>query len=166
MVRVLTEATIDNLIAASKPLPSNWQSRLRPRTKSQYQYRQRDLNVQDIQANQFRVILRQNIQNPLDFSIIVMFDDTDGSEYRLVRYNGMHPSRHTNNWEKHQGIVSSSFGPDFHIHKATERYQRDGYAIDGYAEPTTSYTDFDSALLEFLRNCGFQQPQNTQLRIV
>ena len=95
-----------------------------------------------------------------------MFEDADGSEYRLIRYNGKHSSRHTNRWEKDRGRAGWRIGPAFHIHRATERYQRDGYRIDGYAEVTADYTDFGSALDAFIDACGFRRPDSLQQKLL
>jgi hypothetical protein len=166
LARVLTDQEIDTLIVDAKPLPNNWRTRLRPRPKQRYQYDERDLAVESPSGNQFRVIARRNRQNHLDFSIVLVFEGTDGTEYRLIRYNGVHPSRHTNRWEKERGLPNRGFGPTFHIHRATERYQTAGYAIDGYAETTDLYGDFESALEAFFDNCGFQRPQSPQQRLL
>lgn len=166
MPRVLTDQEIEDLIQEPKPLPSNWQTRLRPRPKTRYQYDERQLEIASEAGRQFRVIARRNRQNQLDFSIILLFDDADGSEYRLIRYNGKHPSRHTNRWEKDRSLANAQFEPDFHIHRATERYQRDGYEIDGYAEVVSSYGDFGSAMDRFLDGCGFQRDDSPQQRLL
>jgi hypothetical protein len=97
--------------------------------------------------------------NPSDFSVILVFQEKDGTEFRLRRYNGKHPSEHTNKLEKARGDENPEFRNQFHIHMATERYQLDGYEIDGYAEVTDRYCSFDSALAEFLRATGFQLPE-------
>lgn len=166
MPRVLTDQEIEDLIREPKPLPANWQTRLRPRPKTRYQYDERQLEVVSEAGRHFRIIARRNRQNQLDFSIILFFEDADGSEYNLIRYNGKHSSRHTNRWEKYRGLPSSRFDPDFHIHRATERYQRDGYAIDGYAEVTGAYGDFGSAMEAFLDACGFQRADSSQQRLL
>lgn len=50
----------------------------------------------------------------------------------------------------------------FHIHEATERYQRAGHPIDGYAEPTNAFSDFATALAAMLNDAGFRPaPQMT-----
>jgi hypothetical protein len=164
--RVLTDREIEDLIQEPKPLPANWQTRLRPKPKARYQHDERQLEVASEADRQFRVIARRNRQNQLDFSIILLFEDADGSEYNLIRYNGRHPSRHTNRWEKDRGLPNSRFDPDFHIHRATERYQRDGYDIDGYAEVANAYGDFGSAMEEFLDACGFQRAASPQQRLL
>ncbi|MFH1562554.1 MAG: hypothetical protein ABIF11_03930 [Nitrospirota bacterium] len=95
-----------------------------------------------------------------------MFQDKDGKEYRLVRYNGRHPSGHTNRWEKEQGHPNYKFSPAFHIHRTTERYQEAGYEkIDGFAEITTKYYDFHSALNCFLRDNNFKKLDDSQLKL-
>lgn len=136
MDRVLTDQDITDLLEEEKPLPENWETRLRPRRKQGVQHEERQLEVESTGGKKFRLIARRNRQNTLDFSIILVYEDEEGRDYRLTRYNGKHPSRHTNKYEKRQGLPNESFDPDFHIHLATERYQLSGYAIDGYAETT------------------------------
>jgi hypothetical protein len=158
MPRTLTDEEIDSFVAESKPLPKNWKTRLSPRTKSNSKHDQRDLEVEGESGNRFRVIIRKNAINPLDFSIILTFKDKDGIEFVLRRYNGKHPSQHTNRLEKARGKPNSSFRNTFHIHKATQRYQEEGLPIDGYAEETTEYASFDTALQAFVESNGFVRP--------
>ena len=71
-------------------------------------------------------------------------------EYRLTRFNGRHPSQHTNGLEKKAGNTCCSFRNRFHKHIATERYQlAEGFEIDHYAEVTDEYDSFDKALVRF-----------------
>ena len=165
MVRILNDQAISELIIEQKPLPADWRRRMVPRRKSHYQYDERDISVQSNGNKEFRIIIRRSLINLLDFSIILMFEDIDHS-YRLLRCNGMHLSRHTNRWEKEQGLPNAWFDPNFHIHRATERYQEAGFKIDGYAEVTTLYSDYNSALPEFLRLSNFQEPASLQARML
>lgn len=158
MARTLTDDEIDSLVAESKSLKKGWTKRLRPHAKSNLQHAQRALEVQGEAENKFRIIIRKNAINPLDFSIILTFKDKDGSEFVLRRYNGKHPSQHTNRLEKARGEPNSSFRNTFHIHKATQRYQDEGLPIDGYAEETTEYASFDTALQAFVRSNGIVLP--------
>lgn len=158
MSRVLLDTDIAAMLAERKPLPANWSSRLTVREKAGQMHRQRELSVRGDGGHRFRIVLRQNILNQLDFSILLVFEDDDGSDYRLVRFNGRHPSQHTNKWEKRKGLSDWSFRNRFHIHKATERYQVDGLEIDGYAEVTERYDSFESALSEFVNEFGFDAP--------
>ena len=158
MPRVLTDDEIDSFVSESKPLPKNWTTRLRPRPKSNYQHAQRDLEVEGEAGNRFRIIIRKNAINLLDFSIILTFKDKDGSEFVLRRYNGKHPSQHTNRLEKARGEPNNSFRNTFHIHKASQRYQEEGLPIDGYAEVTTEYASFETALQAFVQSNGIVLP--------
>lgn len=161
-MRLLRDTEIQALLQEPKMLPKNWQSLFQLKEKSNFQHAEREFEITGQNGGKFRVILRQNKINVFDFSIILMFEDEDRQEYRLLRYNGKHPSEHTNNWEKHHGHPDCKFSPAFHIHRATERYQEDGYAIDGYAEVTHDYYDFKSALDCFLKDNNFQMPQEPQ----
>ena len=163
MPRTLTDDEIDSLVAESKPLPKNWTTCYRPRTKSNYRHAEKALEVKGEAGNHFRIIIRRNAINPLNFSIILTFKDKDGSEFRLRRYNGKHPSQHTNKLEKARGEPNSSFRNTFHIHKATQRYQEEGLKIDGYAEVTTEYASFEAALEAFVQSNGIVLPGDDQM---
>lgn len=164
-MRILKDAEIAKLISEEKTLPDNWQSQFQLRDKSNFQHQERSIEVKGANGNSFRVILRRNKINIFDFSIILMFQDKDSKEYRLVRYNGKHPSEHTNKCEKEMGEKDCKFGPTFHIHRATERYQEAGYPIDGFAEVTTKYSDFHSALNCFLKHNNFKKPESPQMEL-
>ena len=160
MARILTDTETAELLAEAKPLPENWQARLKTLPKANQAYKHRELEITGAQGHPFRVILRQSDYSALDFSVILTFTDEDGTEYRLIRYNGRHASQHTNKWEKARGMENSAFRNRFHIHRATERYQLAGFAIDGFAEPTDEYGSFDAALNLFTMNHGFRKPQS------
>jgi hypothetical protein len=155
MKRILSDEEIERLIRERKQLPQGWESRFQVRPKSDYRYTQRNCEIKSEEGNFFNIIIRQSTVNLLDFSIILMFKDKDGVEYRLCRYNGKHPSGHTNRFEKNKGLQNDCFRNVFHIHKATQRYQEEGFDITGYAEPTKDYSSFDSALKVFLQKNGF-----------
>ncbi|MBL8878808.1 MAG: hypothetical protein JNG88_06765 [Phycisphaerales bacterium] len=159
MPRVLTDSEIAGLLSERKQLPANWTSRLavRPKSDSTFTHREFDLNSE--KGRTFRLILRGNTLNPLDFSLVLVFRDEDGTDYRLVRFNGRHPSQHTNKWEKARNLPNAYFRNQFHVHTATERYQVEGFEIDGYAEVTDRYDSFDSALDAFVRSNGLFVPE-------
>ena len=107
--------------------------------------------------HRFQVQVRDNKLALLDFSVILLFIDSDGSQYILLRYNGKHPSEHTNKWEKRRKLPNANLRNVFHIHRATERYQVEpGCLIDGYAEATQEYCSFDTALSALVRSNGFK----------
>lgn len=157
MTRILKDDEIQELVKELKPLPKNWEKHFQPKHKNNYQHEERSFEIKGENANIFRVILRRNRLNTFDFSIILTFKDKDNKEYRLIRYNGKHSSEHTNKWEKERGYKDHTFRPAFHIHKATQRYQESSHPIDGYAEITTEYYDFNSAFSHFLIENNFQK---------
>lgn len=162
-MRILTDQEIADLIAEPKVMPDNWFSRLELRDKSHFQHREKEIDIEGSNGNLFRLIIRQNNLNVLDFSIILTLREKDSNiEYNLVRYNGKHPSQHTNKWEKENRMSEYTFDPSFHIHRATQRYQESGYKIDGYAEVTMKYSDFHSALEQFMVECNLKREDDKQ----
>jgi len=157
MKRVLSDEEVESLVRERKPLPRGWESRLEPRPKSDTRFSRRELEIKGENGNIFRIVLRQNNINLLDFSIILIFRDKDGNEFRLCRFNGKHPSQHTNRLEHNRRLPNASFRGMFHIHRATQRYQEEGFEIDGYAEATSEYSSFKGALRMFLQTNGFDE---------
>lgn len=157
--RILEDDEIAGLLKELKPLPEHWETRLKLLPKAGFKHSQREMQIRGVNGNAYRIVIRQSTLNGLDFSVILFFQDQDGTEFRLCRYNGKHPSQHTNKLEKANGHTNAVFRNQFHIHMATERYQQEGYEIDGYAEVTNRYSSFESALEEFLKANGFQVPK-------
>ena len=144
------------LIHERKPLPRNWRRRLTPRPKQGNRFGEFTIDVIGGAGNAFRLLARQNRPQLLDFSVILLFVDRDGHEYILMRNNGMH-SRHTNRWEKARGLPGAVIEIGPHRHLATERYQLEGYSLEGYAESTDDYHDFPGAVDDMLERCGFER---------
>ena len=63
-----------------------------------------------------------------------------------------HATQHTNKLD--EGATHHKFRDVFHIHVATERYQRARLDIDSYAEPTSRYGSLASALAAFSHSNG------------
>lgn len=147
----LTDNDINKLIQLPKPLPANYKKLLKFRTKptsEQHEEAQLDVSVTD--EGTFRIMIRKNLINPLDFSVILGYIPKDRlSILRLRRYNGVHD--HTNNLESVRFKHS-------HIHYATQRYQEAGWDIDKYAEPTDKYGTVDEALEVYFNECNFVRP--------
>ena len=133
-----TDQAIQSLVQERKPLPVDWRRRTRMVPKRGHQ--ERHLDVTGDGGSEFRVILRQNTINVLDFSVILaLLVPQSNQVFRLRRYNGK-SHEHTNY------IEGQSFY-DFHSHFATERYQEIGAREDAYAEPTDRYGTFPRRLL-------------------
>lgn len=160
MSRILSDAEIQQLLAESKPLAPNWENKLRLTPKAQEAFSQKALSLQSSSGHEFSLVLRGNRLSPLDFSIILVFKDADGSEYVLRRHNGTHPSRHTNEYERRLSLPNAELPICFHRHLATERYQKAGLKIDGYAEQTNDYSDIRTAQDAMIRDAGFILPSN------
>jgi hypothetical protein len=162
MARILSDVEIRQLLVEPKPLVPNWENRLKLVQKAQEAFSQRGLSIPLSNGHEFSLILRSNRFSPLNFSVILVFKDVDGSEYILRRHNGIHPSRHTNAYEKRLDLPNAELPVCFHRHFATERYQKAGLKIDGYAERTDDYTDIRTAQDMMIRDAGFILPLNTQ----
>jgi len=147
-----TDSEIAQMIAELKPLPADYESRIQMREKRGH--RERELLVTGNSGGEYRLILRQGIHNPLDFSIILGVSPSDTSQlFRLRRYNGRH--QHTNLIERNTFYA-------FHIHHATERYQDRGTREDAYAEATDRYSDYATAQDCMIQDCGFVLPNGSQ----
>ncbi len=150
---LLSDDEIQRLISEPKPLPPNYHLRLRLKPKRGH--KEAELDFEGADGTPFRLILRQSIGNPLDFSLILAYRVPQTNiVFRLRRYNGK-SHEHTNKLEGNKFY-------DFHIHEATKRYQEVGLREDAYAKPTDRYADFDDALQCMLANCGFELPPNSQ----
>lgn len=149
----LSDSDITALLAETKSLPEDYQSRLQLRPKSGH--KERELDVTGAAGSDLQLIVRQSLINPLDFSVILGYL-MPGSNvlFRLRRYNGR-SHQHTNR------IEGNSFY-DFHIHTATERYQAGGYEEDHYAEPTDRFADLSGAIQCMLQECAFEVPPVTE----
>ena len=153
MAGTYSDAEIAVLLRERKPLPTDWRSRMRLRPKRGHS--ERDIDVTGDGENEFRLILRQNTINRLDFSIILAVAVPKSNQlFRLRRYNGK-SHEHTNH------IEGDTFY-DFHIHEATERYQEMGTREDAYAEPTDRYGDFHEALRCLIKDANLDIPPAAQ----
>lgn len=148
-----SDQEIEALIQERKVLPNNWYGQFS--TKRKRRHKERHLDVIGEAENEFRVIIRENQVNHLDFSVILAVRIPESSKsFRLRRYNGS-SHEHTNRIEK---VRFHSF----HIHYATERYQQKGLAEDMHAEPTNRYTDVNGALQCLIVDANFEEPDELQ----
>ena len=99
-----------------------------------------------------RMMIRQNTKKPENFSVILIYKDSNGNEHAVLRLNGNHGT-HRNRLEK-----TSVKGP--HIHLMTERYQKRTTHPDGFAVETDEYTDLESAIMVFMRMANIQYSDN------
>lgn len=150
----LTDEEIYRLIHEKKPLPKDYRKKINTRLKRGH--KERDLEIKGADGNDFRLIFRQSIFNPLDFSIILAYKPPQSSRiFRLQRYNGKS--------HEHTNIIENITFYGFHIHKATERYQGIGAFEDAFAEKTNRFSDFYGAFDCMIADCGFDTPKDPQL---
>ena len=142
---------IESLVHVRKRLPTNWRNRLHPRPKTGHD--ERRLDVAGVGRSKFRIILRRNHINPLDFPVILAVRVPNSNQlFRLRRYNG--------NSHEHTNKIENEKFHDSHIHLATKRYQERGYREDAYAEVTDRYSDFRGALNCLIRDANFAKPDD------
>ena len=154
MAITYSDDEIASLVRERKPLPDNWRARTILRPKRGHQEAQ--LVVEGDAGNEFRVILRQSSNNPLDFSVILSVRVGQSNRlFRLRRYNGKS--------HEHRNLIENEMFYGFHIHMATARYQELGTREDAYAEPTDRYGDHDEALQCLVRDASLVVPPNEQM---
>lgn len=151
----LKDEEIDSLIKEEKNIDvpiSDFTTKFRDKRA----HREYDLLIQREDQSAFKIIIRQAIENPLDFSAILGYiPKGKGDVFRLRRYNGK-SHYHSNNIEK------DSFY-DFHIHTASERYQLSGMKEEHFAEVTDRYADIYGAIDCMVKDCSIvsSDPQAT-----
>lgn len=150
ITNILSDAVIQELIVEAKTIPDG----LRPLTKQidRNLHRRREFEIVGAEGSSFVLATRQNTLNALDFSVILGYRMPGfNTVFRLRRYNGK-SHQHTNT------IENETFR-DFHIHTATERYQRKGGSKeDHFATVDHRYYDLESAIKCLLSDCGFPVP--------
>lgn len=156
MAAKYSDVDIRALIEEKKPLSKEFRSKIRLREKRGH--KEQELDIQGVNGHQFRIVLRQSNYNALDFSIILTFCPTGSNLiFRLRRYNGKS--------HEHTNTIESEKFYDYHIHTATERYQELGMREDAFAEPSDRFSDVNTAINCMLNDCGFEVPQDPQLRL-
>lgn len=144
---------IEPLVQEEKPVLADWSTRIRLVPKRGHN--ERHLDIAGAAGSEFRLILRQNRINQLDFPIILAVRVPRSNQmFRLRRCNGR-SHEHTNR-------IESVTIHDFHIHFATERYQEVGAREDAYAEPTGHFGDFCGALQCLSEDANLKLPSDRQ----
>jgi hypothetical protein len=153
MSKTFSDQEIAAMLQEPKPLDGDWRQKMTLRPKRGH--KERDIGLAGSGGNEFKLILRQNNINVLDFSIILaVYVPGSNRLFRLCRYNGK-SHEHTNHIE---GVTFY----DFHIHMATERYQELGTREDAYAEPTERYGEFRGALQCLIDDANIEIPPDPQ----
>jgi hypothetical protein len=108
--------------------------------------------------SEFVIMIRQNLLNPMDFSVILGYQFPNSNRvFRLRRYNGK------SHW--HSNRIEGDVFYDYHIHEATERYQEIGAKEDGYAIVSNEFSVLEEAIGCLFEDCGFVMPDDAQNRL-
>ena len=107
-------------------------------------------DVIGLDRGQYQVHLRVSEEDALDFSAVLSYRLRSTNTWIILRrYNGK-AHEHRNPIEKEPVFF------DYHIHMATERYQRaPGRKPETYAVVTTRYVDIHGAIECLVEDCGF-----------
>lgn len=155
----LTDEEIQNLIQEPKLFKFDFNSFLL-KAKEKLGHKENEFIIDRSDGSKFRIMVRQSIHNPLDFSIILGYLKPNSNMLiRLKRYNGK-SHEHQNKLEKTDKFYN------FHIHLATERYQKSGqHKPEHFAEPTDRYSDIHSAWLCFVQDCNITFPNSNMQKL-
>jgi hypothetical protein len=114
---LLTDEAISSLIAERKPIPEGLQPLTRLVERNLHMRREYDFTCSTT-GNSFVIKIRRSMLNPFDFSAILGYQLPGvNTIFLLRRYNGK-SHFHTNHLDENVRFRA------FHIHTATERYQR------------------------------------------
>lgn len=123
--------------------------------KSNMQYSQAELTMTGDRGSEFKVIIRKNLLDPLDFSVILLYlPKEEGRGFVLRRYNGKH---------FHKNHLEGNELHDYHIHMATERYQQAGLKPEGYAEVSNEYASVQKATECLFQDANCQRGTDRRL---
>lgn len=154
---ILSDNEISELMEEPKPFPDNYQNLFQ--TKSKKGHKEQELLIPRSDGSQFKVILRQNQINHLDFSLILGYVPLKKTTvFRLRRYNGKS--------HQHSNKIEGETFYSFHIHQATERYQMAGFEEDAYAVSCAEYADVHGAMDCFIKDCAIVLPPENQLKLL
>lgn len=110
-------------------------------------------------GSSFVIKIRISNENSLDFSVILGYIPAKSTKpFLLRRYNGK-SHEHRNRLEKEDVFY------DFHIHSATERYQREGNNEEYYAYISDRYSTPREALKCLITDCNISLPFESQLTL-
>lgn len=146
-MEIITDQEISDYISEKKILPNSFDlDKILLRDKgTRLEFKQ---DVQGEEGLMFRIIVAVSKFDPRDFSVI--FGLKRGNKiFKIRRYNGDHGF--------HRNKIEREEFDGCHIHYATERYQKNGFAEEGYAETTTKYENWKVALRVMLRENNFKR---------
>ena len=106
-------------------------------------HRQRNYVLESDNGEQYRIYLRQNLDDSKDFSCGLALIYKSGKNLTLVRYNGA-------------SHIHGTIRYKCHIHLATAEALHAGKKIESYAEETKRYKTLNGALACMIEDCSVQ----------
>ena len=123
---IFSDQEIKAFIQERKVLPDNWGSKFKKRMNRGYTEHYQDITGED--ENIFRIIVKKGDFSKSLFSVLLVVKIPDSKKYfPLCRYNG---SNH-----QHTNKIEGELITGFHIHTATERYQKKRRYLDTHNRP-------------------------------
>jgi len=154
----LSDYEIQELIRERKPMTIS-PDELFQNMKDKRGHRGSEHLIPRSDGSSFVIKVRVGNENPMDFSAILGFSPPKSTKlFLLCRYNGK-SHEHKNTLEGENAFY------DFHIHTATERYQREGIKEEYFAVTTDRYSTVQEALNCMIADCNIVVPQNPQLHL-
>ena len=159
MENFLTDIQIENLIRAPKRIPLEFDEFF-DRLKEKRGHKEFDYLLANDDGSLFIIRLRQSTHQSLNFSAMLAYQPANTfKQIILTRYNGKSHD-HCNREEKEEPFY------DFHIHLATEKYQRlRGRKPEHYATKTDRYATLREAFKCLIDDCNVSLQEDIQLKM-
>lgn len=152
---MFTDEEITAFIQERKVLAKDWAGKFTKRMNRGFTEYYQEITGED--ENSFRIIVKKGDFSDALFSALLVVRIPDSNKYfPLCRYNG---SNH-----QHTNEIEGELITGFHIHIATERYQR-RKKVFGYAQSTTRYSDVNGAIQCLLEDANFEETSGLQMNL-
>jgi hypothetical protein len=143
MAEIFTDNEIANLVQEKKVLPKEPHIRLKEKSG----HKEQEIEILGESGKRYVLIIRESMLNQLDFSAILGYHIPQTNiVFLLRRYNGK-SHEHSN------PIEGTELFYDFHIHEATERYQKAGFRAEHFALQTNRYKNLREAIECLYNDC-------------
>ncbi|MFA7034759.1 MAG: hypothetical protein EOM93_05355 [Gammaproteobacteria bacterium] len=149
---IINEEEIERIIKSVKSIPFERKDfKLTPENK----HLRSDVKLEGEYETYMNI--RVSAKDSSNFSVLLRYKSVSGSAYIITRYNGFH-----GNHENPDGSIFSGC----HIHRITERAQRDGLKEEAQASLTTKYNTWRKAVEVFMSDMSIYfkgEENNTKL---
>jgi hypothetical protein len=153
------DTAIATIISAPKLISSDDYDNLFHLSREKKQHKEKDITIPRDDESSYKLIIRSSKINPLDFSVILALCFSDSNRmFKLRRYNGKS--------HRHRNKIEDQVFYDFHVHEATERYQRLGVKEEYFAQPTSEYSDLTGAIRVCMKECNIAPPSGVTERLL